>query len=90
MGDQPLVVGASRSPAGSLAGEWVGRLATVKDTLMSCLRCQSVIVTSDGTTHLGGQRFRCRHCGRALYLTLRFGILVSRLSTVATGSVMIA
>jgi hypothetical protein len=31
---------------------------------MSCPRCLSAIVTRDGTTHLGGQRFRCGHCGR--------------------------
>ena len=31
---------------------------------MSCPRCQSLIVTRDGTTNLGGQRFRCNHCGR--------------------------
>ena len=31
---------------------------------MLCPRCQSVIMTRDGTTHLGGQRFRCAHCGR--------------------------
>src|SRR5438445_5093305 len=31
---------------------------------MSCPRCTSVIVTKDGTTQLGGQRFRCCHCGR--------------------------
>jgi transposase-like protein len=42
----------------------LGRLATVEDTLMSCPRCQSVIRTRDGITHLGGQRFRFGHCGR--------------------------
>jgi transposase-like protein len=31
---------------------------------MACPRCNSVIVTKDGTTHLGGQRFRCSQCGR--------------------------
>ena len=31
---------------------------------MSCPRCESVSVTKDGTTQLGGQRFRCGHCGR--------------------------
>jgi transposase-like protein len=31
---------------------------------MSCPRCSSVIVTKDGTTELGGQRFRCSPCGR--------------------------
>src|SRR5258708_35440491 len=31
---------------------------------MSCPRCESVIVTKDGTTQFGGQRFRCSHCGR--------------------------
>ncbi len=31
---------------------------------MSCPRYSSVIVTKDGTTQLGGQRFRCSHCGR--------------------------
>ena len=30
---------------------------------MSCPRCSSVIVTKDGTTELGGQRFRCSPCG---------------------------
>src|SRR6266542_5813679 len=31
---------------------------------MSCPRCSSVIVTKDGSTELGGQRFRCSPCGR--------------------------
>ncbi|HEY3059149.1 MAG TPA: IS6 family transposase [Chloroflexota bacterium] len=31
---------------------------------MSCPRCSSLTVTNDGTTQLGGQRFRCSHCGR--------------------------
>jgi transposase-like protein len=31
---------------------------------MSCPRCSSLIVTNDGTTQLGGQRFRCSQCGR--------------------------
>src|SRR3982074_2845045 len=31
---------------------------------MACPRCASVRVTKDGTTQLGGQRFRCRDCGR--------------------------
>src|SRR6266849_1978398 len=31
---------------------------------MWCPRCMSVIVTKDGTTELGGQRFRCAQCGR--------------------------
>jgi phage FluMu protein Com len=31
---------------------------------MACPRCKSVIVTKDGTTQLGGQRFRCSGCGR--------------------------
>ena len=31
---------------------------------MSCPRCRSLIVTKDGTTQLGGQRFRCSQCGR--------------------------
>jgi transposase-like protein len=31
---------------------------------MACPRCTSVIVTKDGTTQLGGQRFRCSACGR--------------------------
>src|SRR6202165_71058 len=31
---------------------------------MSCPRCTSVIVTKDGTTQLGGQRFRCSRCSR--------------------------
>src|ERR1700704_392030 len=31
---------------------------------MACPRCRSVIVTKDGNTQLGGQRFRCSQCGR--------------------------
>jgi IS6 family transposase len=31
---------------------------------MPCPRCDSPIVTKDGITQLGGQRFRCSHCGR--------------------------
>jgi IS6 family transposase len=31
---------------------------------MTCSRCSSLIVTKDGTTQLGGQRFRCSQCGR--------------------------
>jgi transposase-like protein len=31
---------------------------------MSCPRCNSEIVTKDGITQLGGQRFRCDECGR--------------------------
>ena len=31
---------------------------------MSCPRCSSLTVTKDGTTQLGGQRFRCSHCSR--------------------------
>jgi transposase, IS6 family len=31
---------------------------------MSCPRCGSQRVTKDGTTQLGGQRFRCSRCGR--------------------------
>src|SRR6266508_2503696 len=31
---------------------------------MACPRCMSVSVTKDGTTQLGGQRFRCGLCGR--------------------------
>src|SRR3982075_3862048 len=31
---------------------------------MSCPRCSSLILTKDGTTQLGGQRFRCSECGR--------------------------
>jgi InsA N-terminal domain len=31
---------------------------------MPCPGCQSAVVTKDGTTPLGGQRFRCRSCGR--------------------------
>src|SRR6266508_867569 len=27
-------------------------------------RCKSVMMTKDGTTQLGGQRFRCSQCGR--------------------------
>src|SRR5215471_6331283 len=31
---------------------------------MVCPRCSSVSVTKDGSTQLGGQRFRCSRCGR--------------------------
>src|ERR1700716_132136 len=31
---------------------------------MSCPRCSSLILTKDGTTQLGGQRFRCSQCRR--------------------------
>jgi transposase-like protein len=31
---------------------------------MSCTRCNSEVLTKGGTTQLGGQRFRCKHCGR--------------------------
>src|SRR5207247_1064748 len=31
---------------------------------MSCPRCSSESVAKDGTTQLGGQRFRCSRCGR--------------------------
>src|SRR5919202_6747310 len=31
---------------------------------MPCPRCRPEAVTKDGTTPLGGQRFRCRSCGR--------------------------
>lgn len=31
---------------------------------MACPRCNSEVVTKDGTTQLGGQRFRCSHCSR--------------------------
>jgi transposase, IS6 family len=31
---------------------------------MSCPRCNSESMTKDGTTELGGQRFRCSRCGR--------------------------
>jgi transposase-like protein len=31
---------------------------------MACPRCNSDGVTKDGTTELGGERFRCRRCGR--------------------------
>jgi IS6 family transposase len=31
---------------------------------MPCPRCHSEVVTKDGTTQLGGQRFRCSCCGR--------------------------
>src|SRR5438046_1562060 len=29
---------------------------------MQCPRCRSEVVTKDGTTQLGGQRFRCSQC----------------------------
>src|SRR6266498_3906054 len=35
---------------------------------MLCPRCSSQIVTKDGTTQLGGQRFRCSRCGRRFTL----------------------
>ena len=35
---------------------------------MPCPRCSSLIVTKDGTTQLGGQRFRCSRCGRRFTL----------------------
>jgi transposase-like protein len=31
---------------------------------MACPRCNSEVVPKDGTTQLGGQRFRCSRCGR--------------------------
>src|ERR1700716_1801783 len=31
---------------------------------MACPRCKSVMMSKDGTTQLGGQRFRCAQCGR--------------------------
>jgi transposase, IS6 family len=31
---------------------------------MACPRCNSEVVTKDGTTQFGGQRFRCSRCGR--------------------------
>ena len=31
---------------------------------MPCPRCQSNAIMKDGTTPPGGQRFRCRKCGR--------------------------
>src|SRR3979409_1171507 len=31
---------------------------------MLCPRCSSEAMTKDGTTQLGGQRFRCSRCGR--------------------------
>src|SRR6266487_4187928 len=31
--------------------------------LMPCPRCKSEVVTKDGTTQFGGQRFRCADCG---------------------------
>jgi len=30
---------------------------------MTCPRCNSEVATKDGTTQLGGQRFRCSRCG---------------------------
>src|SRR5918912_1803172 len=38
---------------------------------MPCPRCKSQAATKDGTTPLGGQRFRCRRCGR--WFTRRSG-----------------
>ncbi len=35
---------------------------------MPCPRCSSLVVTKDGTTQLGGQRFRCSRCGRRFTL----------------------
>ena len=31
---------------------------------MPCPRCNSNVLSTDGTTQLGGQRFRCSRCGR--------------------------
>ena len=31
---------------------------------MPCPRCTSELVTKDGVTELGGQRFSCSNCGR--------------------------
>src|SRR4030088_3794881 len=31
---------------------------------MPCPRCDSEVVTKDGPTQLGGQRFRCSRCAR--------------------------
>jgi len=31
---------------------------------MTCPRCSSLTITKDGTTQLGGQRYRCSQCGR--------------------------
>jgi transposase-like protein len=31
---------------------------------MSCPRCNSEVVTKDGNTQLGGQRFHCSRCYR--------------------------
>src|SRR5215471_3161626 len=45
---------------GSLAAAQVAWRAC----LMACPRCESEIVTKGGTTPLGGQRFRCKDCGR--------------------------
>jgi len=42
------------------------RVSTWEDPLMSCPRCMSVSVTKDGTTPLGGQRFRCKPMWSAL------------------------
>jgi len=36
----------------------------MEDLSMSCPRCNSEAVTKDGTTQLGGRRFRCSQCGR--------------------------
>src|SRR6267143_1888017 len=33
---------------------------------MPCPRCNSEVVMKDGTTQLGGQRFRCSRCARRL------------------------
>jgi hypothetical protein len=40
---------------------------------MSCPRCKSAIVMMDGTTQLGGQRFRCSHCGRRFTRCVKLG-----------------
>ena len=46
---------------------------------MSCPRCSSLNVTKDGTTQLGGQRFRCGQMRAALHPSLELGVLGPRL-----------
>ena len=38
---------------------------------MPCPRCNSEVVMKDGTTQLGGQRFRCRSAGWRALIRLR-------------------
>jgi hypothetical protein len=56
-----------------------------EDASMVCPRCSSENVTRDGTTQLGGQRFRCSRAVSALGLTLKLE-MVPALLTVTRSS----